>query len=304
MAPNTRLFAWHLADTRLLVNFLKTAETITAQSDTALFKVNARGIYIKLTDYESFAALELRLAQEQLRPHLQTWVPEYSVKIRLDSLTELLQAARRRKKRIYICALLNKPERLCVQEMSVQGQKVLRNSLVTSTEHRPRVYHLLSTTQFRRLRPEYAEYTLPNIEFNKLITRLSILNGVQGGVVELTVSPTPTAAKPNRVEIKFAIESESPIKGYVKIHTCTQAKTRTNVLHAPKRPVKTRFLLTYLKRCQNLFNVPSNWVHVWCNDHGLMLQTCSRSHNRWHSPVVLFVCDLNRPQPVNLDSYA
>jgi len=287
------LFELSFRDQRKLSAFIKTCEAMSVHSDTALLKVKKRGVYILLSDSESLCCLETRLT-DNLQGMLKIYCKEYSVKILLDSLTDILRQILKNKHSAIICCDAEQPKILLVREVIGQSHKVVASHSVVGIEHRARVYHIISTNQFRQKSKDYVQFRIPNIELNKIITMQAILSGNNGGIGELIITPIPddddinnTITPNNRCDIQFFIQNNSGGKGGVTIHTHTTAET-VPVQSLPKHRIHTKYFLTYLKRSQNLFSTPTDLVTMYVSEKGILIQTDSKDH---HS-VVIFVSDI------------
>ena len=264
-------------DQRKLANFVKTCEAMIFHSDTALFKVRRGAVYLKLTDFESFCCLETRMT-ENLHHMLKMSCPKYSVKILLDSLTNILRKILKNKHTAVLFATEECPLTLQVKELQSAG-KIVESFKVESTEHRPRVYRLLSTNQFKLKSQDYIQFRMPIIEFNKIITAQSILSGSNGGVGELSITPIEDEidSPPGRCQVKFFLSNHSGAQGGIIMHSFIGAES-VPLQYVPKIPITLKYFITYLKRSQNLFSIPSEMVTIFISDRGILIQTDSRDN--------------------------
>jgi len=286
----TVLFEFSFREPRKLSAFIKTCESMCLHSDTALFKVKKRGIYILLTDLESFCCLECRFT-ENVQNVLKLNCPEFTAKILLDSLTNILRKIFKNKHSAVIYADSEAPFVLSVKEIVSQTNRVLETYHVESTENRARVYYLLSTHQFREQSEDYIQFRIPNVEFNKIITMQSILSGNSGGVGEILITPT----EENKCTIKFYLKNHSGAAGGVTIHSFTTAES-VPIMRMPITKFSMNYFLTYLKRSQNLFAIPSDSVTVYISTKGILIQTDVKEN---HSIVIFTVS----ADAIDMDSF-
>lgn len=285
--PGKYVFELAFRESRKLSSFIKTCEAMCVQSDTALFKVKPRGVYIMLTDFESLCCLETRVT-DNIGGMFKMNCPEFTSKILLDSLTSILRKIMKNKHSAILCADEENSRQLKVREVLGQTYRLVAEHIVASTEHRARVYQIMSTNRFQRLSQNFVKFRIPNIEFNKIVTMQSIISGTHGGVGEITITPIPDEEDAhcllpkNRVSIKFFLQNSSGDRGNLTIHTHPLAET-VPILHRPEETIRCQYFLTYLKRSQNLLSVPSDSVTVYVSNKGIMLQTDYKDH---HSTVV------------------
>ena len=286
-----RLFELILRDHRKLNAFVRTCDGLCVHSDTALFKVKRKGVYIMLTDYESFCCVEARIT-DNLSQILKTYTKEFTTKIRLDSLVEILKRIDRAKNIAMICATqLN--ELRVLEILTVNGQ-IIGEYVVESTEHRDRVFHILSSREFQNITSNYVQFRIMNIELNRIITMLAIGSGINGGVCTFTAEPDPI--HPSQCKITFAIRNDGGFMSRLTIHTVNRSDVDVPVQHIPQQGFQTKFFVTYLKKSQNLLHTQTDYVTLYANDKGMLLQTDIKDH---HS-VLVFMADL---QQEDLSSY-
>ncbi len=287
-----------LREPRKLNAFIKTCEAMTIHSDTALFKVKKRGVYILLTDFESLCCLEMRLT-ENLKGILKLDCPEHAVKILLDSLTNILRKISKNKHSALLYSDETEPHLLKVKEC--QANTVIEVHQVESTAHRARVFYLLSTKQFQlKSNDNYLQFRIPNVEFNKIITMQTILSGNNGGVGQIHVQLVPDeVGRPNqRCSIKFLTRNGSGALGGVTIHTrAGDTSVSVPVQHLPTRAFEMTYLLSYLKRSQIFCSVLTESVTVYVSPLGMIVQTDQKEN---HS-IVVFMSDVSH---VDLGSFA
>lgn len=287
------LFEWAFREWKKLSSFVKTCEAMCNQSDTAMVKVKPKGLYIMLTDFESLCCLETRLLDSG-KKNLKLHCPEYTVKIMLDSFVSILRRILKNKNAAVLYAEDDQPYSLKIRETATHTQRWVDTHVVESAEHRARVYHLLSTHEFRRVSGDYVQFRLPNAEFNKLITLKCILSGNCGGVGEIRVTPSETPDGPCRIH--FYVRNHGGMGGGVTLYTHPQAASAP-LQHTPTAPLRMSYFLAYLRRAQNLFAHPTDFVTLYVSAKGLLLQTDVKDS---HCSVV-FLSDVSHE---DLDSYA
>jgi hypothetical protein len=263
-----REFDFLFRDLRKLNTFIKTCEALCAHSDTVLIKVKKRGIYLLLTDFESMCIAEARLTKFT-DLNLKLHVKEFTAKILLDSLITLLRKGFRNK--MHVMLFGNNQHQLFVQEVSPMHNNTnvsFSPVEVASTEHRIRVYHIISTRDFIHKSDDYIKFKIMNTEFNKIITAQAILSGLSGGVAKLHIKPTnSTDAK-----IIFSLRNNSGSFGKITIHTSTTSED-VPILHMCQKDIDVTYLLTYLKRSQNMLSFPTEYVQVYVSNKGIIIHT-------------------------------
>ncbi len=260
-------------------------------SDTVMFKVLPSGVYLMLTDSESFCCAEIQLT-ENIQTMLKLSCPDFSAKIQLDSLTKILKTIWKRRHTAVLFGEPHEPQVLKVREIppltNDDGKFV-----VEKTEFRARVYYTLSTRVFRENSQNYIKLKMQNGEFNKLLTQLAIISGTHGGIGEIRVWSVPND---KRYKIGFSVKSDSGAEGTIIIHACDTDKT-VCVQHAPEHEIHLRYLVTYLKRSQNLLSVQTDYLTMFISDKGLLLTTEPKDH---HS-VMIYISDV---RGLDLESYS
>lgn len=279
------LFELTLKDHKRVSALIKTCETACSLSDTAMIKIKPKGLYIMLTDMESFSCLEIRML-DMPASTLRLHASEYTVKIILDSFVNILRTIQKHKHTAVIVADHETPLTLQIRQVNPATSKVVESHSVESAEHRARVFHVSSTTAFRA-NAEYSEFRIPSVELNKIITMQCIISGNSGGVGEINVKGN---------DIQFYVKNGGGMGGGVTIHGNTRSTT-VPILHSPAETIHTKYLLTYLKRAQNLFSNPSDNVTIYVSKKGFLLQTDIRDG---HS-VLVFIADVSNE---DLQSYA
>jgi len=286
------LFELAFREGKRLAAFVKTCEAMYNQSDTALFKVKPKGLYILLTDFESLCCLETRLLDTG-KGMLKMNCTEYTVKVMLDSFISVLRKILKNKHSALLSAEDESPYVLQIREVVGVTNKTVETYTVESAEHRARVYHILSTNTFRQQANHYVQFRLPVAEFNKLITMQCIISGNCGGVGEMVVTP---AASSELCSIRLHVRNQAGMHGGVTLHTHAKAPSAP-LLHRPEQAFQLQYFLTYLKRSQNLFSCPTDFLTVYASDKGLLLQTDVKDGHC----VVIFLADISHE---DLDSYA
>jgi hypothetical protein len=207
--------------------------------------------------------VETRL-QKLSELQLKMYTKEFSAKILLDSLVEEMKKSCRNKRNIVIIG--ESGHVLKVQEVNAnQTRGEIRT--IESTEHRMRVYHIVSTREFVKKSEHYIQFRIMNTEFNKIVTTQAILSGINGGVGKLCIEPSG-----NECKIIFSLVNDGGSFGKITIHTSTTSED-VKVYHMPKRKIEISYLLTYLKRSQNMLNFPTDYVTVYVSEKGLILHT-------------------------------
>lgn len=290
-----RLFELAFRDWKRLSAFVKTCESTVTHSDTAMFKVKPKGVYVMLTDFESMCCVEVRL-MDMTKTMLKMNSPEVSVKIMLDSFVAALRKVLKNKHSAIVYVEDDDPYTLQINEVVGQTNKLVEQHRIESAEHRPRVYHILSTNGFKQKSKSYVQFKIPNSEFNKIITTQCIGSGNCGGVGEISAIPSPSSVSPGAVKIRFSVRNSGGMATSLTIHTNLKALT-IPLQNCPTSAVQMRYCLTYLKRSQNLFANPSDHVNVYISDLGMILQTEIKDN---HS-VVVFIADVSNE---DMDSYA
>jgi hypothetical protein len=191
---------------------------------------------------------------------------QYTTKIRLDSLTNILRKITKRK---HLAVLYADTEyELKVREIN-KNNRSIQNFTVDSTEHRARVYYKISSTVFKSKSDNYAIFKIQNVELVKIITMQCILSGGHGGVgcCDIGVDDDST-----RLSIRLSIKGESGSYGGVTIHTHIGSDI-VPVLKKPDVSFSIKYMLTYLKRSQNLFYTPTDYTTLYVSERGIMFQT-------------------------------
>jgi hypothetical protein len=255
-----RKFELTLRDNRKLNAFIKVCEAMCSHSDTALFKVKSRGVYIMLTDLNSLCAVEVRVLS-LADCNFELNCNEFSAKVLLDEFGEDLKKFSKSKRGVVLFA--TKDHELRLQEVGASA-----SCPVANTEHRMRVFHILSTREFVKKSKSCVKFSMVNVEFNKIVNSQAVMSGSHGGVP--MVRATPKSA--TECEINFFLENNCGAFASVKIHTSTQAED-VRIHTMPKATIEIPYLLTYLKRSQNLLNFPTDCVTVFISERGILLQT-------------------------------
>jgi hypothetical protein len=293
MVAQTVEFEMIVRDVRKLSYFIKNCEALQSHSDTVLFKAKPKGIFILLTDFEGFCIVETRL-KSLSENAIKLKKEEFNAKILLDSLIEQLKHCVRMKKGAVIRGQDN-----CLT-VSPLTTNILKNALevfkVKSTEHRPRVYYIVSTRRYVSESDDYIKFKIPNVELNKIITMQAIVSGSNGGVGIITVEPLNST----ECVIKFSLKNASGSVATLKISTSTTSED-VLIMRMPAKKIEATYLVTYLKRSHNIFNIPTDLATVYVSAKGLVLHTDVRDG----MSSVMFICNVNEPgKQIDLLSYA
>lgn len=281
----SRTFALTFHDNRVLHAFTKTLESICAYSDTAMLKVKSRGVYVMLSDFESFCCVEARLV-ENLDEMLYITQPEFTAKFLLDSLTNALRKVAKAKRQAVIYGVAQ--HKLYVDQ--IHGSRVENTYAISSAEHRPRVFYVMSTTRF--CKQPHVRLRIANAEFSKLVNVLAILSGTCGGVGYVNVQPRRNDA----CTLHFYTSNDAGGRGGLKVHTSKSASTAP-LLTTCQQEFTVKYFITYLKRAQALMHVPQDMLTLYVSPQGLLLQTPTQDH---HS-VLAFVADVTNE---DINSYS
>lgn len=284
------LFELTFRDWKKLSAFVKTCESIYNQSDTVMVKVKLKGLYIMLTDYESLCCVEARLLDTDSKL-IRLNCPEYTVKIVLDSLINIFRKILKNKHSAVLFAEDENPYTLQVREIAGHTNKTVEVHKVETAEHRARVFHIMSTNEFKNRSDSYLQFRLPQHEFNKLITMQCIISGNYGGIGEVIVKPDV-----KRCHIQFYARNNGGMGGGVTVHTHDNAESAP-LQHMPAHNLHIKYFLTYLKRAQNMFTSIVDYITIYVSDKGMLLQTDVKDGQC----VVIFIADVSNE---DLDSYA
>ena len=277
-------------NTRKLNSFIKVCESLCCHSDTALMKVKKKGIYILLTDFESYCSVETRvttLSGMRLTLHVQ----QFTAKILLDYFVDELKKLCRLKRQVVIVGEPNHVVKVKEYQPGHQhgGNDAVR---IKSTEHRPRVFHILSTRQFVAKSQDCVQFRIMNSEFNKIITTQAILSGINGGVGALRVYPKPDE---KTCDIQFALRNDGGNFGVTTISTSTISED-VPILRMPSKNIEIVYFVTYLKRSQSILSFPTDYVTVYVSERGIFFHTDIKDG----LCTVFFTCNIDQ---VDLDSY-
>lgn len=282
---SSRTFALTFHETRTLHAFTKTLESVCAYSDTAMLKVKPRGVYVMLSDFESFCCVETRLT-ENLGKMLCLTGPEFTAKFLIDSLTLVLRQVAKAKKQAVLYGVA--PHALYVDQL--HRSRVEQTYPIASAEHRPRVFYVMSTKRF--CKQPHVCLRIANAEFSKLVNVLAIISGACGGVGYVNVQPQAN----NACTLHFYTSNDAGCRGGLKIHTSKTATTAP-LLTTCNQAFTVKYFITYLKRAQTLMNVPQDMLTLYISAQGLLLQTPTQDY---HS-VLTFVTDVTNE---DINSYS
>ncbi len=239
--------------------FLKSLEGICFQSDTALFKAKAKGVFVLVTDPDELCASEVRLLVSK-DVQLSLYFSEFSVKVMLESFINHLKTLLNIKRPVHLSGSTD--HRLFIVD---GGRKVM----VDTAEHRPRTFFVLSSRAFQASAGhKFAKFKILSVELNRIITSHAIISGTNGGETVISVEPS------DDTDGVITLATASNVCGTAVTRIKTSSKTRdVPLLCIPSEPVKCKILLTFLKRAFATIASSLDHVTVFLSDHGLMLQT-------------------------------
>ena len=277
--------------------FLKHCEGINQHSDTALFKVKARGIFITLTDHEGFCCCETRFCVANEPSFKLNGIQSFSAKIKLDdkdpnSLIYILKQSARKhncklKSNVFLFA--NEQKILKAKEFSaIEVKDTTAEIILTGVEHRIRDYFILSENSFEKNSQVFASFTINNKELGDLITTMCTLSGISGGIGTLNIellqkkieqnSGSDKIGQKSKYEekeaccIKFAVQSNGGCAGYISI-ICTNESEGAKMIKFPEHSFDISYIMTYLKRCQGLVSKPEENSTFLVSNNGVMIKT-------------------------------
>ena len=282
------IFQWKISKPEVIASMIKTLEALTSHSDTALFKVRPKCIYILITDSESKCCMEARFitSKQELKcsndPNFT-----FSCRIMLDSLVNELKKIDKSKN---TCTLFSSMAHRHTLQLKEQNNinNILHHYVIESAEHRSRVFHIISTRSFKK--SDYAHIKYPVAEFNKTITAQCIASGVNGKIGIITVVPNG-----NECDIQFENGNHGGLSWYSRIHTFKGSED-VPCEKLPENKIVSYYLPTYLKRSQNIMSNFSDYVSLFISKDGLMIQT-SVKHNHC---VIVFSASV---EDIDEDSY-
>ena len=120
---------------------------------------------------------------------------------------------------------------------------------------------------------------------------LSIVSGTKGGIVNLSVNTVDNSS----CDLVFFLENESGSNGKLTIHLKDELED-VPIIHKPKQNIDVNFLLTYLKRSQQMLSCQTDYVTMYISDIGLLIHTDVKDGQC----IILCTIDIN---DVDLDSY-
>lgn len=301
------MFEIVLRDWKMIGSMVKTCEALCNQSDTVMLKVKQKGVYIMLTDVESFCCAEVRISNV----HCKITKQFATVKILFDSLIGILRCIAKHKNGAVIFMDESEPYVLKIHQIAgtvatkemkelkeskdskeSKEIKIIDTQTVQSAESRARVYYLISSQMFRKsAADEYVQIRCPGAELGRMITTMCILSGNSGGVGNVDIVPSETS---DRVSIRFYVVNGGGMRGGITIHTHKGAQS-VPLIHASSTPIHVKYLVTYLKRSQSLFQYES--VTMYISKQGILLQTDEHDN---HS-VLMFLANVSNE---DLNSYA
>lgn len=321
------MFEIVLRDWKMIGSMVKTCEALCNQSDTVMLKVKQKGVYIMLTDVESFCCAEVRISNV----HCKITKQFATVKILFDSFIGILRCIAKNKNGAVIFMDESEPyvlkihqvagtvaikdfkgltkeskdskemkdskeskeikEIKDIEEFKESKIKIIDTQRVQSAESRARVYYLISSQMFRKSAAnEYVHFRIPGAEFNRIITTMCIISGNSGGVGNVDVVP----GESDRVSIRFYVVNGGGMRGGITVHTHKGAQS-VPLIHTSSTPIHIKYLVTYLKRSQSLFQCET--VTMYISKQGILLQTDEHDN---HS-VLMFLANVSNE---DLNSYA
>jgi hypothetical protein len=295
--PNDIIFSFNLNDLKKTNNFLKVIESISNVSDTCLFKINKRGLFIKLTDFESFCCMELRVTNEyKSLISFSAQVEQFEAKIYIESLLHFIKRAHKNKNGIILAGYSTNPFILYVHEVISLSQGLFHTSPVESSESRPRIYYNLSLRSFKlACHNKYIYFIVPANQFAQMISQLSIFSGVCGGVGEI-LAEYHGHKNQGFLCVDFHIKNNSGCVGNYKIFT----KEKSNIIpiiECETNKVCLKYFFTYFKRIHQLISSISEEVHLFLSEKGILLNV---SIYEKYFNVLIFISDVSC---VDLKSY-
>jgi len=285
----TNLFELTLCNMKRLNAFTKMCEAISAHSDTAQFKLKKTGLFIDITDCENLCTVECRIPDKIFQcvhfsnPKTDRWC----TKIQLEHFNFELRRALRMKETVTFFADPDQPDVLKLRTTE-------HTLTIKSTNHRPRVYHIVSIREFIAKSSTVAHFRLLNAELVKIINVQCVISGNHGGVGELRIKPEGG----DRCTISFHLRSNCAANMDCTIHT-HKTSAVAPVVKMPAQELVIKYFLMYLKRSQGLFAVPQDLTHFYVSEKGMMLQTEANDTHDTMSAVV-FIPDISA---IDLDSY-
>lgn len=281
------LFELTLSNMKRLNNVTKMCESINSHSDTALIKVKAGGVYIRLTDFENFCGTECRIPSKVFQYFHMGTTTQWSGKILLDHLTAELRRATRMKQTVTFHVEATQPDILKVRS-------VHHNLAIKSTNHRPRVFHPISVEEFVSQNPEYGHFRILNAELQKIINLQCVMSGNHGGVSRLIMTPVGI----NQTDVVFSLVGDCGASAVINIHTHEKSAV-VPVHRRPTKPIELMYFLAYLKRSQNMFSAATDLTHIYVSSKGMLIKTESKDIQDPLTAMV-FIADISK---VDLDSY-
>lgn len=260
----SRLFEISLKDRCSPKTFVKVLESLNAHSDTGMFKVNMRGVYIKVTDPESFCASEVRIPTTSpiSVTHLGSKT-NFTAKIKLKSLSDHIK--KMQKVVAYPRITARRNGELIVETVKHNTNEVIGSFVVDSLEYRPRIYYVISTNHFRKESDAFVEFSMPVEEWRRLITAQAIGSGTHGGVVTFRYDPVSET----RARMEFIVESESGGRYNQVIHGSTKAAVAP-ILHLSEKSFDMKFLTIYAKRSLQYLQWQVSTVNLMISERGLI----------------------------------
>lgn len=255
------LFELTIKDNKKLTMFLKHCESLLSHSDTALFKVRKKGIFLTLTDFEGLSACETRFCMAT-DPSFKLCGDVFSAKIFLESLISVLRQASRLKRHLVLFS--ESQGMLKSRELGFETKEVVIDSL----EHRLRDYFIISTQRFESKAEHFGSFIMNNQELCYTISKLAILSGISGGIGTLRLEPCADQV----CRIHFGIQSNGGSKGSLIIDATNESET-VKIVKFPKVNFEIFYALAYLKRFQSFLGNSYDNTTVMVSNKGIVLQT-------------------------------
>lgn len=265
LSPSSH-FVLTFTDFRTLGHFSKLCESLLCHSDTAQFKARKKGVYLCITDLESFCVAEIRLVSTdpgtvkkyECGFQLKT-TTDFTCKILLDSLSDVLKLCVRNKSLVDITT--NKQGSLCV--VNSQSQK---QYLVKDASFRNRVFYKISSSVFDQVSPSVAKFSVPTAEFQRIVNTMAVLSGVDGGVGTCDISKN----EESNVVIKFGVTGRCGNTATIEI-VSNRSCLCVPIFQEPIDKVSTCFFITYLKRSQNILQGLNKDILLHVSQKGVLL---------------------------------
>lgn len=245
------LFEACVSQVKRLQRLSKTCELLANHSDTALLKVRKNGMYIDITDSESFCAVECRIPERTFQ-YVRLAVDQgWQAKIHMDQLAFELKKLARSKQTVVFLSTDDEP---LILKLKTRDAVIP----IASTEHRLRKFYPLQVSKFFDGH-DYLHIRLSNAELNRIVNHQCVASGLHGGVASIRVLTDPLV-------VTFALMGDCGAAVEFDIHPAA-----SDVVHAPKTALRCTYFLTYWKRAQTMFAIHHEFTHVYVANHGVFL---------------------------------